>query len=80
MISKKQIITKTPNIVWSESEKELIRKKVDLKNLYSYSLLKVEWHVYIWATSWEKSKKISNDQELIQLDPISCRQNQKGNN
>ena len=25
-----------------------------------------------------KSKKISNDQELIQLDPISCPQNQKG--
>ena len=31
---------------------------------------------------WErmKSKKISNDQELIQSDPTSCRQNQKGNN
>ena len=28
---------------------------------------------------WE-SKKISNDQELIQSDPISCPQNQKGNN
>ena len=27
-----------------------------------------------------ESKKISNDQELIQLDPISCPQNQKGNN
>ena len=27
-----------------------------------------------------KSKKISNDQELIQSDPISCPQNQKGNN
>ena len=26
------------------------------------------------------SKKISNNQELIQLDPISCPQNQKGNN
>ena len=25
-------------------------------------------------------KKISNDQELIQSDPISCPQNQKGNN
>ena len=25
-----------------------------------------------------KSKKISNDQELIQSDPISCPQNQKG--
>ena len=27
-----------------------------------------------------KSIKISNDQELIQSDPISCPQNQKGNN
>ena len=27
-----------------------------------------------------KSKKISNDQELIQSDPISCPQNQKENN
>ena len=28
----------------------------------------------------KESKKISNDQELIQSDPISCPQNQKGNN
>ena len=28
----------------------------------------------------QQSKKISNDQELIQSDPISCPQNQKGNN
>ena len=28
----------------------------------------------------QKSKKISNDQELIQSDPTSCPQNQKGNN
>ena len=27
-----------------------------------------------------ESKMISNDQELIQLDPTSCPQNQKGNN
>ena len=27
-----------------------------------------------------QSKKISNNQELIQSDPISCPQNQKGNN
>ena len=27
-----------------------------------------------------QSKKISNDQELIQSDHISCPQNQKGNN
>ena len=28
----------------------------------------------------KQSKKKSNDQELIQSDPISCPQNQKGNN
>ena len=27
-----------------------------------------------------QSKKISNDQELIRSDPISCPQNKKGNN
>ena len=27
---------------------------------------------------YSESKKISNDQELIQSDPISCPQNQKG--
>ena len=27
-----------------------------------------------------QSKKVSNDQELIQSDPITCPQNQKGNN
>ena len=27
-----------------------------------------------------ESKKMSNDQELIQSDPTSCPQNQKGNN
>ena len=32
------------------------------------------WIAYI------QSKKISNDQEVIQSDPISCPQNQKGNN
>ena len=31
-------------------------------------------------TQSNQSKKISNDQELIQSDPISCPQNQKGNN
>ena len=32
-------------------------------------------HIFI-----KESKKISNDQELIQSYPISCPQNQKGNN
>ena len=35
---------------------------------------------FIHCTLLLKSKKISNDQELIQSDPTSCPQNQKGNN
>ena len=34
----------------------------------------------IWELNSQESKKISNNQELIQSDPISCPQNQKGNN
>ena len=33
-----------------------------------------------YMTSRLRSKKISNNQELIQSDPISCPQNQNGNN
>ena len=40
--------------------------------------------LYLFVASFKKmslkSKKISNDQELIQSDPTSCPQNQKGNN
>ena len=36
--------------------------------------------VFRYITQHLESKKISNDQELIQSDPISCPQNQKGNN
>ena len=32
------------------------------------------------TSNYKKSKMISNDQELIQSDPMSCPQNQKGNN
>ena len=32
------------------------------------------------AVEYMESKTISNDQELIQSDPTSCPQNQKGNN
>ena len=41
------------------------------------------WVIYVEdllvTVNWE-SKKISNDQELIQSDPTSCPENQKGNN
>ena len=49
--------------------------------LYIYVLRKVgiSTILELSCAKWE-SKKISNDQELIQSDPISCPQNQKGNN
>ena len=38
-------------------------------------------HCQLWIPDQPaQSKKISNDQELIQSDPTSCPQNQKGNN
>ena len=37
-------------------------------------------HLYHQMSHVIRSKKISNDQELIQSDPTSCPQNQKGNN
>ena len=41
---------------------------------------KKEGGSYYVVSANKKGKKISNDQELIQSDPISCPQNQKGNN
>ena len=35
---------------------------------------------WLYWSMWRQSKKITNDQELIQSDPTSCPQNQKGNN
>ena len=37
-------------------------------------------HPHLDGNICAQSKKISNDQELIQSDPTSCPQNQKGNN
>ena len=36
--------------------------------------------VHVKQCTVKESKKISNDQELIQSDPTYCPQNQKGNN
>ena len=53
-----------------------------LRKLLHYG---IKGNTHSWIASslsdrTQRSKKISNDQELIQSDPISCRQNQKGNN
>ena len=37
-------------------------------------------NIYSINLAITQSKKISNDQELIQSDPTSCTQNQKGDN
>ena len=55
----------------SDKEKALLRHKL---LSYKYSLTDQT------GLSIMESKKISNDQEPIQSDPISCPQNQKGNN
>ena len=49
------------------------------------SYVKAEWGYDAFFSCYNsssrlKSKKISNDQELIQSDPTPCPQNQKGNN
>ena len=48
--------------------------------LYLKDCLMDECHIFGKRDRVTQSKKISNDQELIQSDPISCPQNQKGNN
>ena len=44
----------------------------------AFSLFRDVYNVHV--CHYGCTKKISNDQELIQSDPISCPQNQKGNN
>ena len=43
-------------------------------------MMKVRHSRFIILQNDQKSKKISNVQEQIQSDPISCPQNKKGNN
>ena len=47
---------------------------------FSMCLFKIYKSGYCIILFCTQSKKISNDQELIQSDPTSCPQNQKGNN
>ena len=53
----------------------------DIRHIFSWpgSIILPFCHIGIRIYN-SQSKKISNDQELIQSDPISCPQNQKGNN
>ena len=60
-------------------EKEKKKKKKKKRKQIS-----IEWNCIpapvSCLTTKIQNKKISNDQKLIQSDPISCLQNQKGNN
>ena len=47
---------------------------------YKYVVCTERWNDTGVCLVLLQSKKVSNDQELIQSDPISCPQNQKGNN
>ena len=51
-------------------------------NVSTWPLLsKILAQSFVTVVNWvSQSEKISNDQELIQSDPTSCPQNQKGNN
>ena len=51
------------------------------QNFYvNRNLLSLQSFATRFKNIYLKSKKISNDQELIQSDPTSCPQNHKGNN
>ena len=65
-----------PNLIQSEipewKEEQLTQNVVWCIGTYLSDVSQWQNHV--------QNKKISNDQELIQSDPISCPQNQKENN
>ena len=67
-----------PYILISSSILILFHSSYTQETRQYISLNTIQNRILIWRRV--KSKKISNDQELIQSDPISCPQNQKGNN
>ena len=54
--------------------------RTQMENATLAHFMKKSMHLMTGFLSDYQSKKISNYQELIQSDPISCPQNQKGNN
>ena len=63
---------------WNMIGKISIHWTVDFLWLLDVNTFKTVFYVIMLL--FFQSKKISNNQELIQSDPISCPQNQKGNN
>ena len=72
-------------VAYFKSKAREIINKNDIETVLSDAGNELLNRINNWITKggngWViKSKKISNNQELIQSDPISCLQNQKGNN
>ena len=65
---------------WTQSLVITIPKKSNLQLCQHYRTISLFNHPSKVMLKIILSKKISNDQELIQSDSISCPQNQKGNN
>ena len=61
-------------------ETKLYRKIIGISMGTNCAPLVSDLFLFCYEKNFMKSKKISNDQELIQSDPTSCPQNQKGNN
>ena len=62
-----------------KQNKNQMRTKSVSESIIDNDLSHMFWDDFYKSYVYQ-SKKISNDQELIQSDPISCPQNQKGNN
>ena len=68
---------------WPKSAKKILLSHTQLVNVNiqaSRYTLHGPKTLYVQLIVHSKVKTISNDQELIQSDPTSCPQNQKGNN
>ena len=68
------------NSTSASKESSLVKKKKGRKQYYKMFKRNVRKRPGWLGKERAQNKKISNDQELIQSDPISCPQNQKGNN
>ena len=69
------------NLSWNDHFHHALKKVLSyLGLLCKIKIYLTKEHRPLYYNSYMKSKKISNDQELIQSDPTSCPQNQKGNN
>ena len=81
-INRLQDLQTTLTQEWQALPSALIQQYVNTTANYGGYKNTMRPHSLLSKRCWDhqQSKKIRNDQELIQSDPISCPQNQKGNN